>query len=84
MSPSIFSILQSLIMESCDITEASLKLLRIIHSNNGYGDYNLLVIFMMLLANSVLAHLLTGRAMIMLKIYKFNICASLKSVFKFT
>ena len=40
MSPSIFSILQSLIMESCDITEASLKLLRIIHSNNGYGDYN--------------------------------------------
>jgi len=53
MSPSIFSILQSLIMESCDITEASLKLLRIIHSNNGYGDYNLLVIFMMLLANSV-------------------------------
>ena len=27
-------------MESCDITEASLKLLRIIHSNNGYGDYN--------------------------------------------
>ena len=73
MSPSIFSILQSLIMESCDITEASLKLLRIIHSNNGYGDYNLLVIFMMLLANSVLAHLLTGRAMIMLKIYKFDI-----------
>ena len=82
MSPSIFSILQSLIMESCDITEASLKLLRIIHSNNGYGD--LLVIFMMLLANSVLAHLLTGRVMILLKIYKFNICASLKSVFKFT
>ena len=82
MSPSIFSILQSLIMESCDITETSLKLLRIIHSNNRYGD--LLVIFMMLLANSVLAHLLTGRAMIMLKIYKFNICASLKSVFKFT
>ena len=73
MSPSIFSILQSLIMESCDITEASLKLLRIIHSNNGYGDYNLLVIFMMLLANSVLAHLLTGRAVTMLKIYKFTI-----------
>jgi len=58
-------------MESCDITEASLKLLRIIHSNNGYGD--LLVIFMMLLANSVLAHLLTGRAVTMLKIYKFTI-----------
>ena len=71
MSPSIFSILQSLIMESCDITEASLKLLRIIHSNNRYGD--LLVIFMMLLANSVLSHLLTGRAVTILKIYKFTI-----------
>jgi uncharacterized membrane protein YjjP (DUF1212 family) len=82
MSPSIFSILHSLIMESCDITEASLKLLRIIHSNNRYGD--LLVIFMTLLANSVLSHLLTGRAMIMLKIYKFNNCGSLKSVFEFT
>ena len=54
-------------------SEASLKLLRIIHSNNAYGDYNLLVIFMMLLANSVLAHLLTGRAVTMLKIYKFTI-----------
>ena len=48
MSPSIFSILQSLIMESCDITEASLKLLRIIHSDNGCDYYNLLVVFMML------------------------------------
>ena len=56
-------------MESCYITRASSKLLRIIHSDNGCDYYNLLVVFMMLLANSVLAHLFIRRAMIMLKKY---------------